>query len=35
LRVDIHNVDFKTSTGFNVAALIVVAILAFLYYTWW
>jgi SSS family solute:Na+ symporter len=35
LRVDIKNVDFSTSTGFNVAALIVVAILACLYYTWW
>ena len=36
MRVDIKNVDFKTGTFFNVAAaLIVVAILAALYYTWW
>jgi SSS family solute:Na+ symporter len=35
LRVDIKNVDFKTGTGFNAAALIIVAILAFLYITWW
>jgi SSS family solute:Na+ symporter len=35
LRVDIKNVDFRTGTGFNVAAVIVVAILAFLYYIWW
>ena len=35
LRVDIKNVDFKTSTSFNAAALIIVAILAALYYTWW
>jgi SSS family solute:Na+ symporter len=35
LRVDVRNVDFRTSTGFNVAALLVIAILAFLYYTWW
>jgi SSS family solute:Na+ symporter len=35
LRVDIKNVDFKTSASFNAAALIIVAILAALYYTWW
>jgi SSS family solute:Na+ symporter len=35
LRVDIKNVDFRTGPGFNIAALIVVAILAWLYYMWW
>jgi len=35
LRVDIDNVDFKTGTFFNVAALIVVAVLAVLYTIWW
>ena len=35
LRVDIKNVDFSTGTGFNVAALVVVAILAWLYFIWW
>jgi SSS family solute:Na+ symporter len=35
MSVDIKNVDFSTGTGFNVAALIVVAILAVLYYVWW
>jgi solute:Na+ symporter, SSS family len=35
LRVDIRNVDFSTSTGFNIAALIVDATLAALYYVWW
>ena len=35
MRVDIKNVDFKTGTGFNVASLIVILVLAFLYYTWW
>jgi SSS family solute:Na+ symporter len=35
LRVDIKNVDFSTGAGFNIAALIVVAILAVLYYVWW
>ena len=35
LRVDIKNVDFSTGTGFNVAALVVVAILAWFYFIWW
>jgi SSS family solute:Na+ symporter len=35
LRVDIKNVDFSTGTGFNISALVVVGILAFLYYIWW
>ena len=35
MRVDIKNVDFKTGTCFNVSAVIIVAILAALYYTWW
>jgi SSS family solute:Na+ symporter len=35
LRVDIKNVDFSTGTGFNIAAVVVVGILAFLYYVWW
>jgi SSS family solute:Na+ symporter len=35
MRVDITNVDFKTGTFFNVAAGLIVVILAVLYYTWW
>jgi SSS family solute:Na+ symporter len=35
MRVDITNVDFKTGTFFNVAAGLIVVILAALYYTWW
>jgi len=35
MSVDITNVDFKTGTFFNVAALIVVGTLAVLYYVWW
>ena len=35
MSVDITNVDFKTGTFFNVAALIVVGTLAILYYVWW
>jgi SSS family solute:Na+ symporter len=35
MSVDIKNVDFSTGTGFNIAAIAVVAVLAVLYYTWW
>jgi SSS family solute:Na+ symporter len=35
LRVDIKNVDFSTGTGFNLAALLIVGILAVLYGVWW
>ena len=35
LRVDIKNVDFRTGTGFNIAAVIVLAIVAWLYIMWW
>jgi SSS family solute:Na+ symporter len=35
LRVDIQNVNFSTGTGFNVAAVLIIAILAALYITWW
>jgi SSS family solute:Na+ symporter len=35
LRVDIRNVDFRTGTGFNIASLLIIAILAGLYIMWW
>jgi solute:Na+ symporter, SSS family len=35
LRVDLENIDYSTSTGFNVAALLVTAILIALYAIWW
>ncbi len=35
MSVDIKNVDFKTGTGFNVASVLIVLILAFLYYKMW
>jgi solute:Na+ symporter, SSS family len=35
MRVDIKNVDYSTGTGFNIAAGLIVVILAALYYTWW
>jgi SSS family solute:Na+ symporter len=35
LRVDLRNIDYSTSGGFNAAALIVVGILVALYAVWW
>jgi SSS family solute:Na+ symporter len=35
LRVELKQIDYSTSTGFNLAALAVTAILAALYATWW
>jgi SSS family solute:Na+ symporter len=35
LRVELKDVDYSTSRGFNVAALIVTAILIALYTVWW
>jgi SSS family solute:Na+ symporter len=35
MRVDIKNVDYSTGTGFNIAAALIIGILAFLYITWW
>jgi SSS family solute:Na+ symporter len=35
LRVDLKNIDYSTSAGFNLAALAVTLILIALYVTWW
>jgi SSS family solute:Na+ symporter len=35
LRVELKNIDYSTSAGFNVAALIITAILIGIYATWW
>ncbi len=35
LRVELKDIDYSTSTGFNVAALVVIGILVALYATWW
>lgn len=35
LRVDIKNIDYSTTAGFNIAALVVIGILVALYATWW
>jgi solute:Na+ symporter, SSS family len=35
LRVDLRNIDYSTSGGFNVAALVIVGTLVALYAVWW
>jgi solute:Na+ symporter, SSS family len=35
LTVDLKNIDYSTSAGFNIAAVAVTAILIALYATWW
>src|SRR5277367_654042 len=35
LRVELKQIDYSTSAGFNVAALAITAILIALYVTWW
>lgn len=35
VRVELKNIDYSTTTGFNVAAVIVIAILTFLYWRFW
>jgi SSS family solute:Na+ symporter len=35
MRVELKQIDYSTSTGFNVAAVAVTVILAALYITWW
>ncbi|MFT3906311.1 MAG: sodium/sugar symporter [Steroidobacteraceae bacterium] len=35
LRVELNDIDYSTSAGFNVAAVLVIVILAVLYTTWW
>jgi SSS family solute:Na+ symporter len=35
LRVELKDIDYSTTTGFNVAAVIVTLILIALYATWW
>jgi SSS family solute:Na+ symporter len=34
-RITTEGVTYRTSTGFNLAAFVVVAILVALYATWW
>jgi len=35
LKVDIENIDYSTSTGFNLASLAVIATLTVIYAKWW
>jgi len=35
LRVELKNIDYSTSAGFNIAAVIVTVILIILYAVWW
>jgi SSS family solute:Na+ symporter len=35
LRVELKGIDYSTSTGFNIAALAITAILIGIYATWW
>jgi len=35
LKVELKDIDYSTGTGFNIAALIITAILIGLYATWW
>ena len=35
LNVDLKNIDYSTSAGFNIAAVIIVVILIALYAPWW
>jgi SSS family solute:Na+ symporter len=35
LKVELKNIDYSTSTGFNVGALVITAILIGIYATWW
>src|SRR3569833_116646 len=35
MTIELKNIDYSTSTGFNTAAVVIVAILIVLYSTWW
>jgi SSS family solute:Na+ symporter len=35
LRVELRHIDYTSSAGFNVAAVVITAILIALYATWW
>jgi solute:Na+ symporter, SSS family len=35
LAIELKNIDYSTSTGFNIAAAVIVIVLIVLYTTWW
>src|SRR3954471_2180191 len=35
MAIELKNIDYSTSTGFNIAAAIIVVVLIVLYTTWW
>jgi SSS family solute:Na+ symporter len=35
MTIELKNIDYSTSAGFNTAAVVIVAILIVLYSTWW
>jgi SSS family solute:Na+ symporter len=35
LKVDLQNIDYSTTAGFNIAALVITAVLIVLYAIWW
>ena len=35
LRIELKDIDYSTTTGFNVAAVVITLILIALYATWW
>jgi SSS family solute:Na+ symporter len=35
ITIELKNIDYSTSAGFNIAAVVIVAVLIVLYATWW
>jgi SSS family solute:Na+ symporter len=35
MAIELKNIDYSTSTGFNIAAAVIIVVLIVLYTTWW
>jgi len=35
MAIELKNIDYSTSTGFNIAAVVIIVALILLYTTWW
>jgi hypothetical protein len=35
MAIELKNIDYSTSAGFNIAAVVIGAVLIVLYTTWW